>query len=209
MKPKKPEWKVGARVSAFDVSAQAFGVKPWRSATVKDVLFEDRAWWVEVTFEDGGRSTWPLFSEGILYELVGKEDARTILARFERLKEALGMLDEDERLRVEEKARKDAYHPRHAVEFAIHEGLEEGEESDREDRMEDIMTALDAWVERGTAPDLLVATKYKNDDPAQGAIRTRPVCAYPQVAKYKGSGSIDEAANFACGAATTTRASDR
>jgi len=30
------------------------------------------------------------------------------------------------------------------------------------------------------------------------AVRTRPLCPYPQIAKYKGSGSIDDAANFAC-----------
>jgi len=33
-----------------------------------------------------------------------------------------------------------------------------------------------------------------NDKP----VRTRPLCPYPEVAKYKGSGSVDEAANFAC-----------
>lgn len=62
----------------------------------------------------------------------------------------------------------------------------------------DIMTLLDRWVEKGVAPDKLIATKFKDDDPAQGVVRTRPVCAYPQMAKYKGAGSIDEAANFAC-----------
>jgi feruloyl esterase len=30
-------------------------------------------------------------------------------------------------------------------------------------------------------------------------VRTRPLCAYPEVAMYKGSGSIDDAANFSCG----------
>jgi feruloyl esterase len=32
--------------------------------------------------------------------------------------------------------------------------------------------------------------------------RTRPLCPYPQVVKYKGTGSIDDAANFACGVAS-------
>ncbi len=58
-----------------------------------------------------------------------------------------------------------------------------------------IVSALAQWVERGVAPDQIVATKY--DD--KGAItRQRPVCAYPQVAVYRGSGSVDDATNFAC-----------
>ena len=62
----------------------------------------------------------------------------------------------------------------------------------------DILAALDQWVTKGRAPEKIVMTKYKNDDPKQGVQRTRPTCAYPQVAKYKGSGSVDEAANFVC-----------
>jgi Tannase and feruloyl esterase len=68
---------------------------------------------------------------------------------------------------------------------------------------DDIMAALDNWVEKGVAPASVVATKFKNDDPAQGVARTRPVCAYPQVAKYTGSGSIDDAKNFVCGATSS------
>jgi feruloyl esterase len=49
-------------------------------------------------------------------------------------------------------------------------------------------------VEKGTAPEQIVASHSTN-----GAIdRTRPLCPYPQVAHYKGSGSVDEAANFSC-----------
>jgi len=50
-------------------------------------------------------------------------------------------------------------------------------------------TALEQWVENGKAPDTIIA---------KGAERTRPLCPYPQVARYKGSGSIDDAANFSC-----------
>lgn len=56
------------------------------------------------------------------------------------------------------------------------------------------MSAIVPWVEQGKAPEWIVAshsTKGKVD-------RTRPLCPYPQVAKYKGSGSIDDAANFVC-----------
>jgi feruloyl esterase len=49
-------------------------------------------------------------------------------------------------------------------------------------------------VDKGVAPEKMVASHSTN-----GKVdRTRPVCPYPQVAKYKGSGSIDEAANFTC-----------
>ena len=40
--------------------------------------------------------------------------------------------------------------------------------------------------------------KYVNDQPAQGILRTRPLCAFPKVAVYKGTGSTDDAANFEC-----------
>jgi hypothetical protein len=56
-KTKRPGWKQNERVSAFDVSAQAFGMEPWRPAKVREVIFEDGVWWVQVVFEDGGRSS--------------------------------------------------------------------------------------------------------------------------------------------------------
>ena len=62
----------------------------------------------------------------------------------------------------------------------------------------DVVMALDRWVEQGIAPQQIVATKYVNDDSKQGVARTRPLCLYPQVARYKGTGSIDDAANFSC-----------
>ena len=58
----------------------------------------------------------------------------------------------------------------------------------------DMMSPLDSWVESGTMPQQIEASKI-----AAGKVtRTRPLCPYPQVARYKGTGSIDEAANFAC-----------
>jgi len=58
----------------------------------------------------------------------------------------------------------------------------------------DMLTAMEQWVENGKAPDQIIASRVKD-----GAIdRTRPLCPYPQVATYKGSGSTDEAANFVC-----------
>jgi feruloyl esterase len=60
-----------------------------------------------------------------------------------------------------------------------------------------LMEALLAWVEEGKAPETLPATRR---DQSGIVTRSRPLCAYPLVAKYKGSGSIDEAANFVCSA---------
>ncbi len=58
----------------------------------------------------------------------------------------------------------------------------------------DMVAALEQWVEHGEAPDRIVASHA-----TEGRVdRTRPLCPYPQVAVYKGSGSTDEAANFAC-----------
>ncbi len=60
----------------------------------------------------------------------------------------------------------------------------------------DAVTAVIDWVEANKAPELLVAKKIQN-----GVVtRSRPLCPYPQVAHYKGKGSIDEAANFQCAA---------
>ncbi len=62
----------------------------------------------------------------------------------------------------------------------------------------DINITLERWVEQGVAPDAIIATKYKNDILRTDPVRTRPLCPYPSVARYKGSGSIDDAANFVC-----------
>ena len=59
----------------------------------------------------------------------------------------------------------------------------------------DAFTALVNWVEKGTAPERIVATAGQNS-PWPG--RTRPLCAYPKQARYKGSGSIEDAGNFVC-----------
>jgi pimeloyl-ACP methyl ester carboxylesterase len=58
----------------------------------------------------------------------------------------------------------------------------------------DKLTPLMQWVEQGSAPDSLLASRIVEGK----TVRTRPLCPYPQVAKYKGSGSIDDAANFEC-----------
>ena len=60
----------------------------------------------------------------------------------------------------------------------------------------DMVGALEQWVEQGRAPAQVIASHSQN-----GVIdRTRPLCPYPEVARYKGSGSIDDVANFSCAA---------
>jgi len=70
--------------------------------------------------------------------------------------------------------------------------------SAQSDPQHDLTLALERWVEQGVAPDQVIATKRQGADPQAPASRTRPLCPYPQVARYKGSGSTDEAANFNC-----------
>ena len=67
----------------------------------------------------------------------------------------------------------------------------------------DALSALEAWVEKGQAPDKLIATHST----AGKVDRSRPLCPYPQVARYLGKGSIDEATSFACVAPPAARTS--
>ena len=58
----------------------------------------------------------------------------------------------------------------------------------------DKVGTLDRWVEEGKPPARITASHITD-----GKVdRTRPLCPYPQVAKYNGSGSIDDAASFVC-----------
>jgi feruloyl esterase len=58
----------------------------------------------------------------------------------------------------------------------------------------DTLTALENWVEKGIAPDKLIGSHIEN-----GAVtRTRPIYMYPNLTKWTGSGSIDDAASFVC-----------
>ena len=56
------------------------------------------------------------------------------------------------------------------------------------------LAALERWRESGTPPDRVIAAHVTNNR----VDRTRPLCAYPQVAVYKGIGSINDAENFVC-----------
>ncbi len=58
----------------------------------------------------------------------------------------------------------------------------------------DALGALEQWVEKGKAPDQILASRMRDGK----ADRTRPLCPYPQVAVYEGKGSTDDAQNFTC-----------
>ena len=60
----------------------------------------------------------------------------------------------------------------------------------------DSLQAMVDWVEKGVAPDTIAARATATN--AYYPNRTRPLCAYPKFAKYKGTGSIEDAANFSC-----------
>lgn len=75
----------------------------------------------------------------------------------------------------------------------------------------DDLTALENWVERDRAPERITAYAVDTPDgfgaawgnePAPGVEieRSRPLCAYPNVARYVGNGNVDEAENFECAA---------
>ena len=66
------------------------------------------------------------------------------------------------------------------------------------DPSDDALAALVNWVETGSAPSTIIATKYVGDVPAQGIAFQRPLCEYPKHAAYVGSGDPKDPANFAC-----------
>ena len=56
-----------------------------------------------------------------------------------------------------------------------------------------VWVRLEGWVEHGSAPERIVATKLNSP-------LTRPLCAYPRLARYKGSGDTNDPASFDCAA---------
>jgi feruloyl esterase len=66
------------------------------------------------------------------------------------------------------------------------------------DAKHDLLKALETWVERGIAPEKLIATKYFNDEPVKGIAMQRPLCPYPQISRYNGLGSTSDQSSFDC-----------
>jgi len=61
----------------------------------------------------------------------------------------------------------------------------------------DVLTPLVTWVETGVAPETLVAAKFSTSTPPTVEM-TRPLCVYPKVPRYNGSGNTNVAASFTC-----------
>ena len=61
----------------------------------------------------------------------------------------------------------------------------------------DSISAIEQWVENHQAPDRIPGSRIVDAKP----VRTRPLCPYPQVARYKGTGTTDDALNFVCAVA--------
>jgi hypothetical protein len=66
------------------------------------------------------------------------------------------------------------------------------------DAEHDLLKALELWVEKGKAPQRVVATKYVGDNPTNGIAMQRPLCAYPKLARYVGGGDTNDPDNFVC-----------
>jgi feruloyl esterase len=77
-------------------------------------------------------------------------------------------------------------------------GSEHGLPAPEGDADHDVLAALAQWVETGTAPEKLIATKYQGDDPTKRIVMQRPACPYPKKARYAGSGDTNAAASFVC-----------
>lgn len=70
--------------------------------------------------------------------------------------------------------------------------------AEQSDPANDMTMALERWVETGVAPEQITGRKRVNVEQQGVVTKTRPLCAYPKVARYKGTGSTDEAASFSC-----------
>jgi Tannase and feruloyl esterase len=66
------------------------------------------------------------------------------------------------------------------------------------DPHQSLQLSLEQWVEKGTAPREIVATKFSGPLGSGHTEMTRPLCAYPKTVKYKGSGDENDASNFTC-----------
>ena len=67
------------------------------------------------------------------------------------------------------------------------------------DSKHDIVLAIIDWVENGVSPDYLIPTRWYNDGPADGVAIQRPICPYPELAVYNGTGNTSLAENWHCG----------
>ena len=62
----------------------------------------------------------------------------------------------------------------------------------------DMLSPLQQWVENGVAPDAILATKFVDDDPSLGIARTMPLCKFPEMAHYSGTGNVNDERQWTC-----------
>ena len=74
-----------------------------------------------------------------------------------------------------------------------------GQNQQGADAESDTLRALERWVEQGVAPEKFVATR--TDAKTKAVDMTRPICAFPKLPVWQGSGSTTDASNFVCAAA--------
>ena len=63
------------------------------------------------------------------------------------------------------------------------------------------LPAITQWVEQHQAPDMLIATKYRDNDPQKPVERVRPLCPFPARAEWDGKGDSNNPASYRCVAA--------
>jgi feruloyl esterase len=66
------------------------------------------------------------------------------------------------------------------------------------DAQHDVVLAVMAWVEKGDVPDSIIATKFLDDEDSADVVNQRPICAYPNQAKYVSSGNVNGSSSWAC-----------
>jgi feruloyl esterase len=67
------------------------------------------------------------------------------------------------------------------------------------DAEHDLQIAMENWVERGAPPAQFIGTKFTDNQATTRTVQyTRPICLYPAVPRYKGTGDPNDAASFAC-----------
>jgi feruloyl esterase len=68
-----------------------------------------------------------------------------------------------------------------------------------------VLAALVAWREDAAPPGKIIGAHYVNDEQSQGIAFQRPLCPYPENARYKGSGNVNMASSFRCAAGDPVR----
>jgi hypothetical protein len=75
---------------------------------------------------------------------------------------------------------------------------QEGPSPMEKDARHSAQLAIEQWVEKGVEPSAIIAAKYEGRGATGDVKMTRPLCPYPQTAKYKGSGDSNDAGSFVC-----------